>query len=499
LTGLAGDDLLDGRDGDDTAVFRGNGADYAISSNGDGSFTVRDSVAGRDGTDTVISIEHLQFADASLDIGSFVALNDALIVPAGQPVTLNVLNNDVGAGLHVIGVNGTPVSPNGTLVLGNGSLTLMADGTALQFTPNTGFSGAVDFNYTIANVDGLLSTAHVHLDVKANLAPTAVVVENVATILDSNGLAAVASKVGDIVVSDDGMGANVITLSGTDAALFRVIGSALFLQAGALLDTELKSSYNVHIAVSDPALWEPAVGTDFTLAIGNVNEAPTSVALSATSVLENAVAGTVVGTLAAIDPDLSDKVGFELTNSAGGAFALLGDQIVVANATLLDFEVGKFKTVSVLATDAGGLQLAKDISIAIIDITENVSTGTSGANTLNGGGGNDLLAGLAGDDTLNGNAGNDVLDGGAGKDNMAGGAGDDTYMVDNSGDKVAEASGQGTDTAVTTLSNYTLATNVENLTFGGSGAFRDEATGATIWCLAAPPTISCRATRATTL
>jgi len=180
----------------------------------------------------------------------------------------------------------------------------------------------------------------------------------------------------------------------------------------------------------------------------------------------------VVGTLAAIDPDLSDRVGFELTNSAGGAFALLGDQIVVANATLLDFEVGKFKTVSVLATDAGGLQLAKDITITITNIAENVLTGTGGTDTVNGSAGNDLLAGLAADDTLNGNAGNDVLDGGSGKDNMAGGAGDDTYMVDNSGDKVAEASGQGTDTAVTTLSNYTLATNVENLTFGGSGAFQ---------------------------
>jgi Ca2+-binding RTX toxin-like protein len=471
LTGLAGDDVLDGRDGDDTAVFRGNGADYT-SSNGDGSFTLRDAVAGRDGTDTVISIEHLQFADAALDIGSFVALNDALTVQAGQPVTINVLNNDVGAGLHVISVNGTPVTPNGTLVLANGSLKLIADGTALQFMPNAGFTGAVDFNHTIANIDGLLSTANVHLDLKANMAPTALVVENVATILETNGLAAVDSKVGDIVVSDDGMGGNVITLSGTDAALFRVIGSALFLRAGALLDAELKSSYSVHIAVSDPALGGPAVGTDFTLAIGNVNEAPTSVMLSVTSVLENAVAGTVVGTLSAIDPDLSDKVGFELTNSAGGAFALLGDQIVVANPTLLDFEVGGSKTVSVLATDAGGLQLSKDITITIADIAENVLTGTGGANTLNGGGGNDLLAGLAGDDTLNGNAGNDVLDGGAGKDNMAGGAGDDTYVVDNSGDKVTESSGQGTDWVVTTLSNYTLATNVENLTFSGSGAFQ---------------------------
>jgi serralysin len=55
---------------------------------------------------------------------------------------------------------------------------------------------------------------------------------------------------------------------------------------------------------------------------------------------------------------------------------------------------------------------------------------------------------------------------------MTRGAGADTYVVDNSGDKITEPSEQGTDTVVTTLSNYTLATNVENLAFSGSGAFQ---------------------------
>jgi Ca2+-binding RTX toxin-like protein len=65
LTGGAGTDVLNGGEGDDTAVFAGNFADYEITNaNGVLKVTDLDPIAGgNDGTNTLASIESLQFAD----------------------------------------------------------------------------------------------------------------------------------------------------------------------------------------------------------------------------------------------------------------------------------------------------------------------------------------------------------------------------------------------------------------------------------------------------
>ncbi|MCU0075584.1 Ig family protein, partial [Pseudomonas koreensis] len=60
-----------------------------------------------------------------------------------------------------------------------------------------------------------------------------------------------------------------------------------------------------------------------------------------------------------------------------------------------------------------------------------------------------------------------ILNGGLGADTMTGGLGNDTYYVDNAGDSVVEDANAGVDTVMASI-DYTLGTNLENLTLLGS-------------------------------
>ncbi|MDH4405069.1 MAG: ExeM/NucH family extracellular endonuclease [Cyanobium sp. D14.bin.5] len=108
-----------------------------------------------------------------------------------------------------------------------------------------------------------------------NGAPTALSLANTTPSLAENTSTVSRIKVADIVIADDNLGSNVISLSGTDAASFEVVGTALFLKAGIALNFEAKTSYAVKVRVADPALpGSNPLTSDYSLAIQDVNEVP---------------------------------------------------------------------------------------------------------------------------------------------------------------------------------------------------------------------------------
>jgi len=183
-------------------------------------------------------------------------------------------------------------------------------------------------------------------------------------------------KVADIVVTDDALGTNVLSLSGADAALLEIEGLALYLKAGTVLDYETKAALNVAVAVDDPAVeGTPDDTAALSINIIDVNEAPTvDLANTITSLPENAdtssrikVADTVV---------MNDALGtnvLSLDGADAALFEIVGTGLYLRAGTVLDYETKAVLNVTVAVDDpaVGGTPDAEAaLSIAVTDVNE---------------------------------------------------------------------------------------------------------------------------------
>ena len=155
------------------------------------------------------------------------------------------------------------------------------------------------------------------------------------------------------------------TLLDNAGGRFAISGNDLVV-AGSL-NFEGGPSHQVTVRVTDAG--GKFYDETFTIAVGNVNETPTDIALSgSSSVAENSSLGTVVGALSSLDPDAADTATFTLVDNAGGRFAISGNNLVVAGS--LNFEAGPSHQVTVRVTDSGGKFYDETFTIAVGNVNE---------------------------------------------------------------------------------------------------------------------------------
>ncbi|MFM7074360.1 MAG: cadherin domain-containing protein, partial [Planctomycetota bacterium] len=185
--------------------------------------------------------------------------------------------------------------------------------------------------------------------------------------------AGVNAVVGTLLALDPDAGATLTyTLvdgaGGDDNSRFNISGSRL--RANESLDFETKSSFTVRVRAVDQA------GLSFekplTVAVRNVNEAPFALALSNTSLAENAGKDAQVGTLSATDLDTGDSVAFRFASGTGDTgnkqFKIQGNRLLAAAS--LNCELQPTYSVRLQAVDKGGLVVDKVFSISITDVNE---------------------------------------------------------------------------------------------------------------------------------
>jgi len=133
------------------------------------------------------------------------------------------------------------------------------------------------------------------------------------------------------------------------------------------------------------------------------------------------------------------------------------DRICESDAAGTDTEIRGFESGWLLTANVENLTLAESVYQGAGNELDNIITGNDLDNNL---------WGAEGKDTLSGGAGNDALLGGEGSDTMCGGAGDDYYEIDDVGDVIVEAAGEGYDFVRSTVS-YASPDNVESIAVDG--------------------------------
>src|SRR5215831_6232583 len=171
---------------------------------------------------------------------------------SGQIVNIDRAGN-VSSRLTIVADPGSPLSvPDMTME----GVTMDRDGVLYVVNENGGGD---------ANHPQLWVYAHSNAP---NQAPTAVTLKNAVTSLPDNTSTSAPVKLADILVADDGLGNNNLSVSGPDAGSFQIIGASLYLRAGTHLSSVTKPVYNVLVVVDDPAVGQtPDATTPFALNI----------------------------------------------------------------------------------------------------------------------------------------------------------------------------------------------------------------------------------------
>lgn len=140
----------------------------------------------------------------------------------------------------------------------------------------------------------------------------------------------------------------------------------------AALDFETHPVFTLVVSVADDRQPPLSSSNQVTINLKNVNEAP-QVNAATFNVDENSAAGTMVGTVQVSDPDAGDSHNFAITGgNVGGAFSIDADsgEIRVADPDVLDFESHPFFSLTIRATDEGGLSATGTITIQLNDLNE---------------------------------------------------------------------------------------------------------------------------------
>ena len=170
-------------------------------------------------------------------------------------------------------------------------------------------------------------------------------------------------------------------LGGTDMASFSIVRDSGQLQTKAALDKEEKDIYMVTVTATDPSGLSATVNV--TIKVTNVDENPEIMrapdanvapefasATTSRTVAEDMVAGGDVGNPVAANDANGDALTYALSGTDAASFDIDPDTGQLMTKVALDYETRATYSVTVTASDSGGLSDSIDVTITVINEDE---------------------------------------------------------------------------------------------------------------------------------
>ncbi len=149
-----------------------------------------------------------------------------------------------------------------------------------------------------------------------------------------------------------------------DNGLVKIVGDEL--QVNGAIDFETNPTLEIRVNVNEGT---KNFSKAFTINVTDVNEAPTDIALSSSTIAENSAAGTDIGTLSNTDEDTGDTHTYTLKTGKGGPdnslFSISGTTLKVAGA--IDFENDNSLEIQINVND-GVNDYAEVMTINVTDV-----------------------------------------------------------------------------------------------------------------------------------
>ncbi len=321
-------------------------------------YIVIDRVSDVIGTPQVSLVATTTALDENSDTTDSIKVADILVNDNGSP------------GTNTLTLSG-PDASHFTIV--NDSELHLKAGETLDFETNSQYTVIVnvDDDVSAGTPDG--SATFVLSINDLNEAPTAITLGNPVTELAENANTAGDITLASIVVTDDALGDNQLSLSGPDAALLQIKNGQLVLPAGTILDFETKSTYQVTVLVDDPNVGStPDASVEYTLTITDTNDPPTIMLSNIVSELPedtNTSAPIKLADIVVID----DAQGSNTTSLAGddaAFFEIVGSELFLKAGVTLDFETKSSYSIVVQVDDLDIVGSPDDSVVYMLTITD---------------------------------------------------------------------------------------------------------------------------------